>query len=57
MTDKEILNEVYGKLTRAAKLPSTQDAFVVRGFIEQEWQRRDEIEAELDKSERKERGG
>jgi hypothetical protein len=44
MTDKEILNEVYGQLTVRGEMPSTQDAGSVRRFIEQEWQKRDEEE-------------
>ena len=42
MTDKEILNEVYGKLKTAGEMPSTQDAFSIHNFIEQEWQKQDE---------------
>ena len=42
MTDKEILNEVYGKLKLRGEMPSTQDAGSVRRFIEQEWQKQDE---------------
>ena len=45
MTDKEILNEVYGKLKTAGEMPSTQDAFSIRNFIEQEWQRQDDAES------------
>ena len=59
MKDKEILEEVHRKLE---SIHSFEDLFVnhhiqaVRSFIEEEWQKEDEIEAKLDKIERKERG-
>jgi len=42
MTDKEILESVYEKLSARAETPSTQDALSVRSFIEEEWLKRDE---------------
>ena len=59
MNDKEILAEVYKMCCNpfercgySRNLPMSD----VKSFIEQEWQREDEIEAKLDKIERKERG-
>ena len=40
MTDKEILDEVYNKLETAVG----GDAVAIRRFIEQEWQKRDELD-------------
>ena len=51
MNDKEILEEVYRRLGGTGSLGEK-----VRSFIEEEWQKEDEIEAKLDKIERKERG-
>ena len=59
MNDKEILAEVYKMCCNPFKrcgysgnLPMSD----VKSFIEQEWQKEDEIEVKLDKVERKERG-
>ena len=60
MTDKEILYKVYEMLcppaaTREKPLaPASPKA--LRDFIQQEWQREDEIESKLNEIERKERG-
>ena len=61
MKDKEILEEVYRRITVIAtngdaNVPSQVRFKEFRDFIEREWQREDEIEAKLDKIERKERG-
>ena len=61
MKDKEILEEVYRRITVIAtngdaNVPSQERFKEFRDFIETEWQREDEIEAKLDKIERKERG-
>ena len=50
MTDKEILAEVYKMCCNPFERCD------VKSFIEEEWQKEDEIEAKLDKTERKERG-
>jgi hypothetical protein len=48
--DRQILDEVYKMCCNPFERCD------VKSFIEQEWQRADEIEAELNKIEKKERG-
>jgi len=50
MNDKQIIEEVYKMCCNPFERCD------VKSFIEQEWQREEEIEAELNKIERKERG-
>ena len=61
MNDEKILEEVYRRITVIAtngdaNVPSQVRFKEFRDFIEREWQREDEIEAKLNKIERKERG-
>ena len=42
MKDGEILAEVYESVKIRAATPSTQDAGVIRNFIEEKWQKQDE---------------
>ena len=61
MKNKEILDEVYRRLlTEREKYKSQVQGWLfgdpLISFIETEWQREDEIEAKLNKIERKERG-
>ena len=61
MKDEQILEEVYRRVVTIAKngdanVPSQVRFKEFKDFIEREWQREDEIEAKLDKIERKERG-
>ena len=59
MNDKEILAEVYKTCCNPFErygYPCNVPMSDVKSFIEQEWQKEDEIEAKLDKRERKERG-
>jgi len=61
MNDKEILEEVYRRLQDFSSSFGREghlgvNRYDIKDFIEQEWQREDEIEAKLNKIERKERG-
>ena len=60
MTDKKILVRAYEllKASQEADMGVSTDQMVKETihFIEEEWQKEDEIEAKLDKIERKERG-
>ena len=61
MKDKEILEEVYRRVVAIAEkgdanVPSQVRFKEFKGFIEAEWQKEDDIEAKLNKIERKERG-
>ena len=56
MSDKEILAEVYRRLMDERQKYRTALPSPLISFIETEWQREDEIEAKLNKIEKKERG-
>ena len=61
MNDEKILEEVYRRIVTIAtngdaNVPSQVRFKEFRDFIETEWQREDEIEAKLNKIERKESG-
>ena len=56
MNDKEILAEVYRRLIDERQKYRTALPSPLISFIETEWQKEDEIEAKLNKIERKELG-
>tara|TARA_Y100001938_G_scaffold148347_1_gene231769 strand:+ start:572 stop:757 length:186 start_codon:yes stop_codon:yes gene_type:complete len=44
MTDKEILDEVYNRICNMLEANNNTTGRALKSFIEQEWQRQDELE-------------